>query len=412
MELLFILGGTLIGIVLGTITGLIPGLHVNTVSLMLMGLIFFIDPLPLAAIIMAMAITHTLWNFVPSILLGAPDASTALSVLPGHQLLLEGRGAEAIYLTVAGGVGAVMISVCMLPLIVIGMPYVYGLIHPYMHFLLFIIAAIMIFSEKGHVKRGYAFTCFMLSGILGYMMFNMFTLSSRPPIVLPGGPNVFFPLFTGLFGLSTLIISLNKRVRIPAQVVYTHGIKKSIAVFGAIKSFFSGMVVGTLPGIGSAQAAVLAQQVTGKKDTDEFLVTVGGINTVVALFSLVSLYTISKARSGAAIAVDQVLGSFGPNELLLLVGVVLFATGISAILVLKSIGPAISFLKRFNYAMITMVIIIALIFGVGLLTEFRGILVLFTATAIGMLAPLLGVRRSNLMGVLMLPLILFYAGIV
>jgi putative membrane protein len=106
---------TFFGIALGTLTGLIPGLHVNTIALILLGAAITINPYYLAVVIIAMAIAHTIWNFIPSILLGAPEGGTALSVLPGHKLFLEGRGLEAIYLTIIGGVGVIFLSLLLLP---------------------------------------------------------------------------------------------------------------------------------------------------------------------------------------------------------------------------------------------------------------------------------------------------------
>jgi len=45
--------------------------------------------------------THFPW-YHPSIFLGAPEADTALAVLPGHALLMEGRGEEAVRLSAIG----------------------------------------------------------------------------------------------------------------------------------------------------------------------------------------------------------------------------------------------------------------------------------------------------------------------
>jgi len=60
----------------------------------------------LGVFIIAMAITHTFLDVLPAIFLGAPDSDTALGVLPGHKLLLEGKGLIAVKLTVAGGLFA------------------------------------------------------------------------------------------------------------------------------------------------------------------------------------------------------------------------------------------------------------------------------------------------------------------
>ena len=101
--LLEILLAILIGILIGTITGLIPGVHINLVGAFLIGVsasfLFFVGPVYLAVFIVAMAITHTFVDFIPSIFLGCPDTDTELSVLPGHELLKKGQGYEAIVLT-------------------------------------------------------------------------------------------------------------------------------------------------------------------------------------------------------------------------------------------------------------------------------------------------------------------------
>jgi putative membrane protein len=392
---------TLLGILLGIFTGLIPGLHVNTVALFLLGAAAFFDPYLLAVTIIATAITHTIWDFIPSILLGMPEPGTALSVLPGHRMLMEGRGLEAIYLTVAGGVGVILLSLAMLPALVYVIPIFYQNIHGYIHWVLMALAIVIIFSEPGKTKKLYAFVCFMLAGILGWLVLNSFILPSH---------TLFFPLFTGLFGLSTLIISLNRGTKPPEQIMKFPKIEKRLAFFGAVKALLSGVLVGTLPGVGASQATVLTQQITRKRDNREFLVSIGGINTVVALFSLISLYTIFRPRSGAAVAVDQILVGFGFNELMLLVAVALIAAGISSILLLKSVKGLVSILQRISYPKLTIGIMVFLVAMTAILTQGMGLLVLFTATSIGLLAPLLGVKRSNLMGVLMLHLILFYSG--
>lgn len=390
---------TLFGIALGTLTGLIPGLHVNSVALILLGLAITINPYYLAVMIIAMAITHTIWDFIPSILLGMPEPSTALSVLPGHRLLLEGKGLEAIYLTTIGGIGVIFLSLLLLPLLIQIIPFFYQNIHNYIHWILIIIALVIIFSEPGIRKKIYAFMCFMLAGILGFLVLNSFILPSH---------FLFFPLFTGLFGLSTLIISLNRKTSIPEQDLETPKIPKGLALSGIIKALFSGVLVGTLPGVGASQATILTQQITRKKDQREFLISIGSVNTVVALFSLISLYTIFRPRSGAAVAVQQVLISFGFNELILLVAVALIATGISSILLLKSVRKIISALQGINYSKLTVGIIISLVLLTLFFTGPVGLFVLFVSTSVGLLAPLFGVKRSNSMGVLMVPLIIYY----
>ena len=99
-----IIAAVLVGCCAGIITGLIPGIHINLVSLLLVSVsgyfLGFTSPIVLGVFIISMSVTHTFLDTLPSIFLGAPDADTALAVLPGHRLLLEGRGYEAVKLTV------------------------------------------------------------------------------------------------------------------------------------------------------------------------------------------------------------------------------------------------------------------------------------------------------------------------
>ncbi|MDP3486189.1 MAG: tripartite tricarboxylate transporter permease, partial [Methanobacteriaceae archaeon] len=91
-----------IGISFGAITGLIPGIHVNTVGAIIFASSAFLLNLFsiefLCVFLVSLAIAHALLEFIPSMLLGVPDESTALSILPGHQMVLEGRAREAIRL--------------------------------------------------------------------------------------------------------------------------------------------------------------------------------------------------------------------------------------------------------------------------------------------------------------------------
>ncbi|HDM43737.1 MAG TPA: hypothetical protein ENG02_00910, partial [Candidatus Woesearchaeota archaeon] len=60
----------LLGILVGTFTGLIPGLHINLVSIFAITYFTSINPIYLAIFIFAMSITHTFLNAIPSVLLG------------------------------------------------------------------------------------------------------------------------------------------------------------------------------------------------------------------------------------------------------------------------------------------------------------------------------------------------------
>src|SRR3990167_5807040 len=95
-----------LGLLSGTLTGLLPGIHINLVSASLVSLsaLYFlnIEPIILVVFIVSMSITHTFVDFIPSIFLGAPDTDTELSVLPGHEMLKQGQGYKAVLITLYG----------------------------------------------------------------------------------------------------------------------------------------------------------------------------------------------------------------------------------------------------------------------------------------------------------------------
>ena len=99
---------SLVGSALGLFSGLAPGIHVNTLASMMLAaqtslvgaLSGIMDgdivPLAVSCCIMSASVVHSFTDFVPSVFIGAPDGEDAVSVLPGHRLLLQGRGMEAV----------------------------------------------------------------------------------------------------------------------------------------------------------------------------------------------------------------------------------------------------------------------------------------------------------------------------
>src|SRR3990167_5524026 len=104
----------LAGILIGTLTGITPGIHINTVTAILLanlGIFSFLPVISLVTFVTSLAITHTILDFIPSILTGATDAESFLSVLPGHEMLMSGKGKEAILLVLIGAITSIPIII-------------------------------------------------------------------------------------------------------------------------------------------------------------------------------------------------------------------------------------------------------------------------------------------------------------
>lgn len=396
---------SLLGIALGVILGLLPGLHLNNLLPLFASLGFLIpNPYYLIVLIISTAIAQVFTSFIPSIYIGAPDGdSNSLSVLPGHRLLLEGRGYEAIRLTVIGGFGALVISIITVLFLGNYFTLLYNIIRPYIAYPLIAVVLFMIFSEKQIKKILYAVLVILLSGILGVLVLNSSIVASQ---------NALFPTFAGLFAISILITSITEKAKIPKQEI---DIELKTSKFNITKAIVLGVVagvlVGLLPAVGVSQAATFMQYVGGLGEARTFLVTLAGINTANEVISLNSLYLISNPRSGASVAIEKILPDISFNDVLLFLGVIFFASGIVVPITLFLGRTIPRFLIKINYTILSTLVIFFLTIMISLMTGVYGLLIGIAATGIGLLCSYSGVRRSSCMGVLLLPSIFFFLGL-
>jgi len=390
----------LLGCLMGVISGITPGLHINLVALILFSispfLLGYTNVIAVASFIIAMSITHTFTDFISATYLGAPSDDTALTVLPAHRMLLEGMGHEAVKLTVIGSLLCLIITVILSPLLVIIVPIIFSYLKNYIGWLLLSVVVFMILREKSINKKFLAFVVVALSGILGLAVFN-----------IPNLKDPLLPMLSGLFGVSVLLLSLTQKVTLPIQRT-TEMIKLKVRdTAKALGSgVFSGSLVSIFPGLGPAQAAVLGGQLVGKIDVFSYLILVGGINTVSMILSLITLFTIEKARNGSIIVVQQLLQSIDFNALVLFLAVALIAGGIATFLTLYVSKIFSSIMNRLNYAMLSIIIIAFIGLMVLYFSGVIGLLILAVATFIGLVPNIAEVSRSNSMACLLIPIIL------
>jgi putative membrane protein len=386
------------GICFGIFTGLIPGIHINLISLLVLSLsnlfLEIVDPVTLSVFIISMAITHTFLDSIPSIYLGAPDEAHALSVLPGHRMLLKGEGHNAIKLTVIGSFFSLIICIALIPLLIRLVGFIYPIIKNIIGYLLIVIMGFMILKEKEKLKSFFMFT---IAGTLGLIVLNFPNLSDP-----------LFPLLSGLFGFSILLVSLKDNTKIPKQIDKKLKINKKDITKAVTGATSVGFLASFLPGFGSSQAAIIAVQFLKKMSENGFLVLIGGINTVNMTLSLVTLYSINKARNGAVIVVSKLIGELTGNILLLYIAVALITGSIAVFLTLRISKIFSKIIIKVNYK----VLVIGILSFITLLTFYFsgwiGLLVLATSTSIGLIASLYGIGKNHLMGCLIIPVILYF----
>ncbi len=391
-----------LGICAGIVTGLIPGIHINLVSIMVISassfLLGFASPVVICVFVIAMSVTHTFLDSIPSIYLGAPDEDMAVAVLPGHKLLLEGMGHEAVKLTVIGSLLCIIVSVVLFPLFLVVFPLIHSLIKDYIGWILLFVVVFMLLKDMKLNTVFWSTIVFLFSGVLGLIVLNMEFLSQP-----------LFPMLSGLFGLSTLIFSLFQDVVLPQQRItdMVH-VSKSESVKAVAAGVFSGGLTSLFPGLGAAHAAIIAGVFFKGMSVFSYLILVGGINTVNFFLSLVTLFVLGKARNGAVIAVLEIIQSVGLKELLVFVAAGLIVGGIASVLALRISRIFCFFIGRLNYKALCLGVVAIVTVLVFVFSGFLGLFVLIVSTSIGLIPNMAGVGKNNAMGCLLLPVLLYF----
>ena len=444
LPLLLVILFCVLGVITGIATGLLPGLHVNNIALILLslsgaivaGFSFLFEYgisrqfilILICIYIISTSISHTFHDVIPSTFLGAPDEDMALSVLPAHSLLLEGRGYEAVALSAMGSYGAILFCFILLYPIrfIIGNPiFFYETLREIMLFVLLAISILMIATEKAKIddfgKKGkipavigmlFALFVFFLSGLFGIIIFQV-------PVDSPIGLSspVLFPALAGLFGTPTLLTSLMTKPVIPKQEIIEPRLKKNSkksSVLSITTGSLGGILVSIIPGITSATGTILAMNARGESDKRQTIITLSAVNTACAFFVVVVMFIILRSRSGATLAamelmsVDEWTAIILPTNLCYFLISLLLGGTLSYFLTLK-VGKI--FAKKFAnvpYSLIVKLTITMIIILVFLFTGLAGLLILIIATLIGLLPVEWGVRRSHCMGILLIPIILYF----
>ena len=284
-ELSWMLAALFMGVAMGTLTGIIPGFHVNNVALILLalapGLLSLGIPLSaVAGIIVSTGTVHTFLNYIPSALMGAPDADQALSLLPGHRMLLSGNAARGVAWSARGSQLGLFLS---LPLIILARiafgPELgwYSQLRDVLPFLLFIISALLLatettrldwpkwlravtFGKLGTDSRLAGFfsatAFFLLTGLFGWTILGPSSLPARSPLDMPGA-SLLLPSLAGLFGVANLLDIYATTSHLPPQKENWELPPIRPLLVPCFWSGVAGASMGVLPGMTASQATVL-----------------------------------------------------------------------------------------------------------------------------------------------------------
>jgi putative membrane protein len=389
----------LFGVVLGTCSGLTPGLHANNFALLLASVVPSLPgpTVALGAAMLAAGVVHTFLDVVPALTLGVPDPATAAVTLPGHRLVLDGRGREALRLSALGSGLAVVVALLVAIPVTRAVEAFYPTLRRHLPVLLAAVGAFLVATEPTWRRRLAAVATLGVAAGLGWLVLD---LEPTGPVAAGG---VLAPLFAGLFGTPVLVEALSGE-GVPPQADPTVTLDPRTVLGTASAGAGAGALVGYLPGVSAAVGTVLVlPAVPGESGARGFLVASSGANTANTVFALFALLALGTPRTGVMVAMDRA-GTVASAGVLL--GTVCLAAAAGFALVV-SVGDAyLRTVGRLDYARVCLatgglLVALAYLFAGGL-----GLAIFSLAAVVGLIPPVLGVRRVHLMAVLVPAIVL------
>lgn len=403
------------GALMGAVTGLVPGIHVNTLAALMLvsypSVSSFVSgfaepetvPILVSACIVSASVVHSFLDFIPSVFIGAPDPDEALTMLPGHRLLMEGRGMEAVRAAAVGSaVGSFSAVILSVPVQYIMLKGAAAIMDDLTLAVVVFVSAVVIFSAKGFRGRLLAAVLFAASGIMGLVC----AIPEMPSSGIFGEGTLLFPLLTGLFGVPPLLASARSG-SFPEQ---RDRPKSPVGPLPGLKGVLTGCIAGWFPGITATAGAALSAGVSREDSPENFISLVASIGTVTSVFSLVTLSVTGSGRSGTSAVVKEImqggLEGFCSGGFMLILVAVCLASVLGYAMTIAA-GRGISKLtmgldpRKTNMGALILISSLALI-----MTGTCGLAVLATAALLGLVPQSEGSGRIPLTGCLIVPVII------
>ncbi len=400
LEATLILLATTLGIASGIATGLLPGLHVNMAAAIVAALFYSenepIERTATAAFILAMSVSHVFHEAIPSTFLGFSESETALAVLPGQKLLKKGQGRKAVLLSSLGALAGVFGIIALCPLLLLILKPVFQATK---NFIPLILAGVLgLHFLKSEKRRILDLTVLALAGTFGIITLDLMAI--KEPLL---------PMFSGLFGMSSLISALITKSTIPTQKekaqISIKKTSKAARIFGL--GTISSILMSLYPALGPAQAAMISTSTMKKLKPTAYIFLIGTISSTSMLLGILTLYSFDKARNGSIAVIGNII-ALTPQHLVTLMAVSAVAASTSFATTNLISRPFAKAVKAINYGLLNKLMIAFITFMVLLISGFPGVLVLFTAAAIGLIPAFGKSSRQMLMGCLIFPVILYY----
>lgn len=320
-----VIGAMLLGLPLGLVIGLLPGLSGITALAFLIPFTFGMEPMIGLGFLLAAYAAVSQGGSMTAIVIGVPgEVPNAATVIDGYEMAKRGRAGEAIgaalMASALGGLFGCALLVILLPIL---QPIILSFASPENFFLSLVgIAFIAVLSSGSPVKG-------LIAGALGIFM-SMFGYSPTDGVprfwlgidyMLDGFRLV--PLAMGLFAVPEILALMTSGKTIAhgaamEPISFRQGVNGALAVFRHLGVFFRssaiGSVIGIMPGVGASTATFVAYAAAKQTSANPESFGTGRIEGVIAPESA------SNAKEGGALVPTLALGIPGSAAMALMLG--------------------------------------------------------------------------------------------
>lgn len=257
----------LIGVTLGTVIGLLPGIGALSTISILLPITFYMDPT--SAIIMLAGVFYgaQYGGSTASILLNIPGTATnAITCLDGHPMAKQGRAGVALAITTwtsfIGGTFSILVLIFLAPVIA-RIALQFGAAEYFSIAVFGLIAASTL--SPGSALKGLAMVVLgLVLGLVGMDINSGVQRFNLGILELSDGLNIV-ALAMGLFGVAEILINLLRSSGTPFTVdnvsfksLFPTRQDVRDSTFPTIRGMFVGCLCGILPGVGPTIASFMA----------------------------------------------------------------------------------------------------------------------------------------------------------
>ncbi len=312
-----------LGVVLGTLAGAIPGLNAGVVIALMLPVTYRMEFLPSLVFLTSIYTGGIFGGSITAILINIPGAPASMAtVFDGHAMTVQGKSNEAlgysIGASVIGGIfGMIFLYLTVMPLARFALKF-----GPAEMFMLVVFAMVSIASvSKGSLLKGLVSGMFgILLGTIGMTESGSIRMTFDCLYLIDGLPLV--PTLIGFIGFSELFFLMEREYISDSSKVKARDAKKILKgvcsvpkyVGNLFSSSLVGIIVGALPGIGATVASLISYDLAKKFSKRPETFGNGAPEGVVAAESA------NNASQGGAMATMLALGIPGGTATAILIG--------------------------------------------------------------------------------------------